>query len=126
MFSWATARAGWPCRPSAPVGCFPHLRLVAGHRGDHVESVDAGNAALQICDSLATASIAAGGTLGILIPPSVILVIYGLLTEASVGKLFIAGVLPGIVGVLFYLARVLFRCQPQSRCWPGRRAHALG
>ena len=45
-------------------------------------------------DALATASIAAGGTLGILIPPSVILVIYGLLTEASVGKLFIAGVIP--------------------------------
>jgi len=59
-------------------------------------------------DSLATASIAAGGTLGILIPPSVILVIYGLLTEASVGKLFIAGVLPGIIGVLFYLGAVLF------------------
>ncbi len=59
-------------------------------------------------DSLATASIAAGGTLGILIPPSVILVIYGLITNASVGKLFIAGVLPGILGVLFYLAAVLF------------------
>lgn len=62
----------------------------------------------KYADSLATASIAAGGTLGILIPPSVILVIYGLLTEASVGKLFIAGVLPGIVGVLFYLAAVMF------------------
>ena len=59
-------------------------------------------------DSLATASIAAGGTLGILIPPSVILVIYGLITNASVGKLFIAGVLPGIIGVLFYLAAVMF------------------
>ncbi len=59
-------------------------------------------------DSLATASIAAGGTLGILIPPSVILVIYGLITNASVGKLFIAGVLPGVIGVLFYLAAVLF------------------
>lgn len=58
-------------------------------------------------DSLATASIAAGGTLGILIPPSVILVIYGLMTETSVGKLFIAGVLPGLIGVLFYLAAVL-------------------
>jgi len=42
-------------------------------------------------DGLSTASIAAGGTLGILIPPSVILVIYGLLTETSIGKLFIAG-----------------------------------
>ncbi len=59
-------------------------------------------------DSLATASIAAGGTLGILIPPSVILVIYGMITNASVGKLFIAGVLPGIIGVLFYLMAVMF------------------
>ncbi len=58
-------------------------------------------------DALATASIAAGGTLGILIPPSVILVIYGLMTETSVGKLFIAGVLPGLLGVLFYLLAVL-------------------
>jgi len=57
-------------------------------------------------DSLSTASIAAGGTLGILIPPSVILVIYGLLTETSIGKLFIAGVIPGALGVLFYLAAV--------------------
>jgi len=57
-------------------------------------------------DSLSTASIAAGGTLGILIPPSVILVIYGLLTETSIGKLFIAGILPGLLGVLFYLFAV--------------------
>ncbi|MFK7856510.1 MAG: TRAP transporter large permease [Granulosicoccus sp.] len=59
-------------------------------------------------DALATASIAAGGTLGILIPPSVILVIYGLITNVSVGKLFIAGILPGLVGVLFYLSAVFF------------------
>ena len=59
-------------------------------------------------DSLATASIAAGGTLGILIPPSVILVIYGLITNVSVGKLFIAGMIPGIIGILFYLGAVMF------------------
>jgi tripartite ATP-independent transporter DctM subunit len=57
-------------------------------------------------DSLSTASIAAGGTLGILIPPSVILVIYGLLTETSIGQLFIAGIIPGALGILFYLAAV--------------------
>lgn len=57
-------------------------------------------------DSLSTASIAAGGTLGILIPPSVILVIYGLLTETSIGKLFIAGVIPGLLGVVLYLVAV--------------------
>lgn len=59
-------------------------------------------------DELATASIAAGGTLGILIPPSVILVIYGLLTEQSIGALFAAGILPGLVGVLFYVGAVRF------------------
>ena len=57
-------------------------------------------------DSLSTASIAAGGTLGILIPPSVILVIYGLLTETSIGKLFVAGIIPGAIGILFYLFAV--------------------
>ena len=57
-------------------------------------------------DSLATGTIAAGGTLGILIPPSVIMVIYGLLTEAEIGKLFIAGILPGLLGVLLYTAAV--------------------
>ena len=59
-------------------------------------------------DELSTASIAAGGTLGILIPPSVILVIYGLLTETSIGKLFLAGIIPGLIGVLFYLAAVRY------------------
>ncbi|MDP2549292.1 TRAP transporter large permease [Oceanobacter sp. 4_MG-2023] len=59
-------------------------------------------------DSLATASIAAGGTLGILIPPSVILVIYGLLTETSIRELFAAGFLPGMLGILLYLGAVKF------------------
>ncbi len=59
-------------------------------------------------DRLATASIAAGGTLGILIPPSVILVIYGILTETSIGKLFMAGIIPGLMGILFYLGAVRY------------------
>ena len=62
----------------------------------------------RYADSLATASIAAGGTLGILIPPSVILVIYGLLTEQSIGKLFMAGFIPGFIGILFYTLAVYF------------------
>ena len=62
----------------------------------------------KYADSLATASIAAGGTLGILIPPSVILVIYGLLTEQSIGKLFMAGFIPGFIGILFYTLAVKF------------------
>ncbi|MEM9605476.1 MAG: TRAP transporter large permease [Pseudomonadota bacterium] len=59
-------------------------------------------------DSLATASIAAGGTLGILIPPSVILIIYGVFTETSIRELFAAGVVPGLLGVLLYVVAVRY------------------
>ena len=56
-------------------------------------------------DVLAAGSIAAGGTLGILIPPSTIMVIYGIMTETNIGKLFIAGILPGLIAtVLLCLA----------------------
>jgi C4-dicarboxylate transporter DctM subunit len=48
-------------------------------------------------DSLATASVAAGGSLAVLIPPSTIFMVYGVLTEQSIGKLFVAGVFPGIL-----------------------------
>ncbi|KJY82783.1 C4-dicarboxylate ABC transporter permease [Vibrio galatheae] len=54
-------------------------------------------------DGLAAASIAAGGTLGILIPPSVILIIYGVLTEQSIRDLFAAGFIPGLLGIGMYL-----------------------
>ena len=54
-------------------------------------------------DSLAAATIAAGGTLGILIPPSIILMIYGILTQTNIGHLFVAGVVPGLLGLLMYL-----------------------
>ncbi|MBT3206558.1 MAG: TRAP transporter large permease [Gammaproteobacteria bacterium] len=57
-------------------------------------------------DALASASIAAGGTLGILIPPSVILVIYGIMTEQSIRELFAAGFLPGLLGIFLYMGAV--------------------
>lgn len=56
--------------------------------------------------SLATASVAAGGVLGVLIPPSVIFIIYGMATEQSVGKLFIAGIVPGILLMLLYMGAI--------------------
>ncbi len=65
-------------------------------------------------DSLATGSIAAGGTLGILIPPSVVMIIYGLITEADIGKLFIAGIIPGLLGAGFYILAVAV----VVRIWP--------
>ncbi len=62
-------------------------------------------------DALSTGAIAAGGTLGILIPPSTIMVIYGIMTETNIGKLFLAGVLPGI------LATVLLACAVAYTVW---------
>lgn len=56
--------------------------------------------------SLATASVAAGGVLGVLIPPSVILILYGMATEQSVGKLFMAGIIPGILLMLLYMLTI--------------------
>lgn len=57
-------------------------------------------------EGLATATIAAGGTLGILIPPSIILVIYGILTQTNIGDLFIAGIIPGILGLVMYMVAI--------------------
>lgn len=57
-------------------------------------------------DSLATGSVAAGGTIGILIPPSVLMVIYGLLTQTSISHLFLAGILPGILTVVVFMITI--------------------
>ena len=56
---------------------------------------------------LATGVVAAGGSLGILIPPSVIFIVYGILTEQSIGELFLAGILPGVLLTLFFVAAIL-------------------
>lgn len=56
--------------------------------------------------TFATGVIAAGGTLGIMIPPSTVLAVYGLITQQDIGKLFVAGIVPGIIAVLMYMATV--------------------
>lgn len=61
--------------------------------------------------SLATGSIAAGGTMGILIPPSVPLIIYAMLTSESIGKLFLAGFIPGILEAVFYMVVIYGLCR---------------
>jgi C4-dicarboxylate transporter, DctM subunit len=57
-------------------------------------------------DRLAAGVVAGGGTLGIMIPPSTVFAVYGLITEQDVGKLFVAGILPGILAVLMYMATI--------------------
>jgi tripartite ATP-independent transporter DctM subunit len=57
-------------------------------------------------DRLATGSVAAGGTIGILIPPSVILILYGIIAEQSIGKLFLAGFIPGVLEAVFYMVTI--------------------
>ncbi|MEX0730092.1 MAG: TRAP transporter large permease [Aquisalimonadaceae bacterium] len=60
--------------------------------------------------ALATGSLAAGGTLGILIPPSVILVLYAIMTEQSIGQMFVAAVVPAAIAVAGYLIAVQISC----------------
>jgi TRAP-type C4-dicarboxylate transport system permease large subunit len=69
-------------------------------------------------DKLAAASIASGGTLGILIPPSTIMVIYGIMTQTNIGHLFAAGILPGIVAVCFYLLAVQWVVRRDPKAGP--------
>ena len=59
-------------------------------------------------DGLATGAIAAGGTLGILIPPSVTMIVYGVATETSIGRLFLAGLLPGFLLSVMFMAWAIF------------------
>ena len=61
-------------------------------------------------DTLATGTVAAAGTLGILIPPSTVFIVYGILVEESIGKLFVAGIVPGIILSLMFVAVVVIVC----------------
>lgn len=65
-------------------------------------------------DSLACGSVAAGGSIGILIPPSIPFIIYGMLAEESIGKLFMAGIIPGILEAFFYILVIYGMC----KIWP--------
>ena len=75
-------------------------------------------------DELAAGSIAAGGTLGILIPPSVIMVIYGIMTETSIGKLFIAGIIPGLLATVLLCLAVVWITQRDPAAGPPAEPHS--
>ena len=69
-------------------------------------------------DSLATACVAAGGTLDILIPPSAIFVVYGIITETSIVELFAAGFVPGIILALMFMAMIYLRVKRNPKLGP--------
>lgn len=74
-------------------------------------------------DRLAAASVAAGGTLGVMIPPSILFVIYGLMTENPIGKLFVAGILPGLLGVALYMGAVTVLTRRHPEAGPAAERH---
>jgi tripartite ATP-independent transporter DctM subunit len=67
---------------------------------------------------LSTGCVAAGGTLGILIPPSIGFVIYGILTEESIGRLFMAGILPGILLAFLFILAIFVQCKINPNMGP--------
>lgn len=68
--------------------------------------------------SLASGSVVAGGTIGSLIPPSGMFIIYGILTETSIGKMFAAGIIPGVLLALFYMVAIAIWCRLDPNAGP--------
>jgi len=68
--------------------------------------------------AVAAGAVAAGGTLGILIPPSIGFIVYGIITEESIGKLFIAGVVPGIILTTFFALAIYLMCKLKPTLGP--------
>ncbi|GAA0437285.1 TRAP transporter permease [Virgibacillus salarius] len=74
--------------------------------------------------SLSTACVAAGGTLGILIPPSVILILYGIQTREAIGALLIAGIIPGVIQVIIFMIIIAILVRRNSTLAPARSEQA--
>ena len=67
---------------------------------------------------LACGAVAAGGTIGMMIPPSVVFIVYAILTEQSIGKLFIAGILPGLLTALLFCVVIYLQCMRRPELGP--------
>ncbi len=74
-------------------------------------------------DELATGSVAAGGGLGMLMPPSVVLIVYGILTEQSIGKLFVAGIVPAIFITFCFALAIWIYCKAKPEQGPACEVH---
>jgi C4-dicarboxylate transporter DctM subunit len=69
-------------------------------------------------DALSTGTVAAGGTLGTTFPPSFTLILYGILTETSIGQMFMAGIVPGILQAIFYMITIYVMCKLKPELGP--------
>ena len=78
---------------------------------------------LGYSDTLSTGVIAAGGTLGIMIPPSTIMVIYGIITETNIGKLFAAGVIPGLLTAILMMVAIVYLTSRDPEHAPAGKRH---
>lgn len=74
--------------------------------------------------SLATATVAAAGTIGSMIPPSILFILFGWYTETPIGKLFIAGILPGILTASLYIVMIISRCSLDPTLAPRLKSSA--
>jgi C4-dicarboxylate transporter DctM subunit len=101
------------------------LRVEPGDRGNDAQIALPEMRRYGYDDRLATGSVAAGGTIGILIPPSIIMVIYGLLTETSISQLFLAGFLPGILTVVGFMLTIAVMTRIDPRLGPPGKRSAL-
>jgi len=68
--------------------------------------------------ALACGAVASGGTIGMMIPPSVVFIVYGIMTEQSIGKLFLSGILPGILKAIFFSIAIYIQCKRNPRLGP--------
>ena len=75
-------------------------------------------------DSLASGTVASGGSLGMLIPPSVVFIVYALMTEQSIGSLFLAGVVPGILITVLFCINIYIRCTKDKTLGPAGPKHS--
>ena len=72
----------------------------------------------EYADELATGSVASGGGLGMIMPPSVVLIVYGVMTEQSIGALFVAGIFPAILITLLFILSIYIRCRLDPKQGP--------
>src|SRR6185436_13205471 len=97
---WASAGFGGICGSSIATAAYPSMKRFG------------------YSDRLAAGVVAGGGTLGIMIPPSTIMVIYGVFTETNIGKLFAAGIVPGILGAMLLCGAVVYMTWRDPRSGP--------